>query len=56
MALKLGASSNDGRRGERGFTMIQMVVAMAIIFANVAILGGIALWRLAVRWVIPRFA
>jgi hypothetical protein len=31
-------------------------ILMAIIFANLAILAGIALWRLAVRWVIPRFA
>jgi hypothetical protein len=31
-------------------------ILMAIIFANVAILAGIALWRLAVRFVIPRFA
>jgi hypothetical protein len=31
-------------------------VLVAIIFANLAILAGIALWRLAVRWVIPRFA
>jgi hypothetical protein len=29
---------------------------MAILFANLSILGGIALWRLAVRFVIPRFA
>jgi hypothetical protein len=31
-------------------------ILMAIIVANLAILAGIALWRLAVRWVIPRFA
>jgi hypothetical protein len=31
-------------------------VLMAILFASLAILGGIVLWRLAVRWVIPRFA
>jgi uncharacterized protein YoxC len=31
-------------------------ILLAIIFANLAILGGIVLWRLAVRWVIPRFA
>lgn len=31
-------------------------ILMAILFANLAILGGIVLWRLAVRWVIPRFA
>jgi hypothetical protein len=31
-------------------------ILMAILFANLAILGGIALWRLAVRFVIPRFA
>ena len=29
---------------------------MAILFASLSILGGIVLWRLAVRWVIPRFA
>jgi hypothetical protein len=29
---------------------------MAILFANLSILAGIALWRLAVRFVIPRFA
>jgi hypothetical protein len=29
---------------------------MAILFASLSILGGIALWRLAVRFVIPRFA
>jgi hypothetical protein len=29
---------------------------LAIIFANLAILAGITLWRLAVRFVIPRFA
>jgi hypothetical protein len=28
---------------------------MAILFANLSILGGIVLWRLAVRWVVPRF-
>jgi hypothetical protein len=28
---------------------------MAILFANLSILGGIVLWRLAIRWVIPRF-
>jgi hypothetical protein len=31
-------------------------VLLAIIFTNLAILAGIALWRLAVRFVIPRFA
>lgn len=31
-------------------------ILLAIIFASLATLGGIALWRLAVRWVIPRFA
>jgi hypothetical protein len=29
---------------------------MAILFASLSVLGGIVLWRLAVRWVIPRFA
>ena len=31
-------------------------VLLAIIFASLSILGGIVLWRLAVRFVIPRFA
>jgi hypothetical protein len=31
-------------------------ILTAIIIANIAILAGIALWRAAVRWVIPRFA
>ncbi|HEX6713306.1 MAG TPA: hypothetical protein VF066_07970, partial [Thermoleophilaceae bacterium] len=31
-------------------------ILLAIIFANLSILGGIALWRLAARWVIPRWA
>jgi hypothetical protein len=31
-------------------------VLMAILIANVAILLGIALWRLALRWIVPRFA
>lgn len=29
---------------------------IAILFASLSVLGGITLWRLAVRWVIPRFA
>lgn len=31
-------------------------VLMAILFASLSILGGIVLWRLAVRWVVPHFA
>jgi hypothetical protein len=31
-------------------------ILMAILFASLSVLGGIILWRLAVRWVIPRFA
>jgi hypothetical protein len=31
-------------------------VLLAIIFANLVILAGIVLWRLAARWVLPRFA
>jgi hypothetical protein len=29
---------------------------MAILFASLSVLGGIVLWRLALRWVIPHFA
>jgi hypothetical protein len=31
-------------------------ILMALIFASLSLLTGLALWRLAVRWVIPRFA
>jgi hypothetical protein len=31
-------------------------ILMAILFASLSILGGIVLWRLALRWVVPHFA
>jgi hypothetical protein len=31
-------------------------ILLALIFASLSLLAGITLWRLAVRWVIPRFA
>lgn len=52
-------AADDAHHHHHGFLSGQSrgtELLMAILFANLSILGGIALWRLAVRFVIPRFA
>jgi hypothetical protein len=58
-----GAGSGSGRKAaaerHHGFFAGQpsgTTVLIGILILNLAILGGIAVWRMAVRWVLPRFA
>jgi hypothetical protein len=54
-----GTDAGESARHHHGFFSGQSrgaEILMAIIFASLSTLGGIALWRLAARFVIPRFA
>jgi hypothetical protein len=53
---KAASPSHDHHHGFLSGQTPGTEVLLAIIFTNLAILAGIALWRLAVRFVIPRFA
>ena len=53
------AGKAGGQRRHHSFFASQSsgtTVLMGILILNLAILAGIAMWRMAVRWVLPRFA